>query len=325
MYKKLASEVLRTGEEMEVGVVEAPDEEFREPLVSFLSHKSREFRWHIERSLEGPLDELETRFYIGRVEGEIVTNVMTVEYNRTGILGHVYTKPEHRRKGACTGVLRTLIDDFRGRGGGVLLLGTGYGSPAYWIYHRFGFRSLEEGSGFMRYTTEEDFEGRFFSPVPVRVVDVAWHDWPRLNLLASVPGREFVRSIYFGLFGIKNLEGVFLQVKRDVEEGRCRAKLLESESGAVVGCATVVPDPRWEGSVYLLDFFTHPEFLCELEGLLDSLELPDGKLQSYVEVGAEVKAELLFRRGFREEAVLRSQVEDKEGRRLDLRIFSKGG
>ena len=202
-----------------------------------------------------------------------------------------------------------------------MLLGTGYDSPAYWIYHGFGFRSLEERSGFMRYSTEEDFEEKFFAPGPVRTVEVAWHDWPRLNLLASVPGREFVRSVYFGLFGICNLEGVFLRVKRDVEEGRCRAKLLESHSGAIVGCATVVPDPRWKEAVYLLDFFVHPNFQGELGGLLDSLELPEGKLQAYVEVDAEDKAELLRQRGFQQEALLRSQVRDRDGKPLDVRIF----
>ena len=324
MYKKLASEVLRTGEEMEVGVVEAPDEGFGGPIASFLSHKPPEVRRHIDMSLEGPLDLLETRFYIGRVGGKIIANVMTVEHNRTGILGHVYTEPGHRRRGACTGVLGALMDDFVGRGGGVLLLGTGYNSPAYHIYRKFGFSSLEEGSGFMRYATEEDFEARFFSPSPVRVVEVAWHDWPRLNLLASGPTGEFVRSVYFGLFGIKNLEGTFLRFKKDIEDGRCRAKLLESGSGAIVGCATVAPDPRWGGSVYLLDFFAHPNFLGELEGLLGSLELPKGKLQSYIEVEAEAKAELLLGMGFHEEAFLRSQVEDGKGRRLVVRVFSGG-
>ena len=36
-------------------------------MTSFLAHKPREFRWHIGRALEGPLDKLETRFYLGRV------------------------------------------------------------------------------------------------------------------------------------------------------------------------------------------------------------------------------------------------------------------
>lgn len=63
-------------------------------------------------------------------------------------------------------------------------------------------------------------------------------------------------------------------------------------------------------------------FSGEVGGLLDSLDLPEGKLQAYVEVGAEDKAELLRQRGF---ALLRAQVRDREGRPLDVRIFCRGG
>ncbi|HAA73566.1 TPA: hypothetical protein DCE37_00380 [Candidatus Latescibacteria bacterium] len=41
---------------------------------------------------------------------------------RVGLFGHVFTKPEERRKGAAN----ALMEDFRQRGGKALYLGTGY-------------------------------------------------------------------------------------------------------------------------------------------------------------------------------------------------------
>ena len=145
MYTTFGSEVLKSGERLEVGVVTAPDAEFGDAIQRLLVHKGPEWALHMGATLRGETDMLETRFYVGLLDGAPVANVMTVESKGIGILGHVFTRPAQRRKGICQAVLRRLMDDFRLRGGSVLLLGTGYESPAYWIYHSFGFRSLKGG------------------------------------------------------------------------------------------------------------------------------------------------------------------------------------
>ena len=88
-----------------------------------------------------------TRFYLGVIEGEAVGNIMTVEHGGIGILGHVYTLPEQRRKGIASRIMAAQMKDFQERGGRTLTLGTGFDSPAYWIYQGYGFRSIVEGSG----------------------------------------------------------------------------------------------------------------------------------------------------------------------------------
>ncbi len=117
MYTKLAEEALKSGETLEVGVVLAPDEAHGEQVRPFLGHKQMPYKWHIEKSVHERLDDLETRYYVGKLKGAIVCNIMTVESHRTGILGHVYTLPDHRRKGACDAVMRHQMADFRRRGG----------------------------------------------------------------------------------------------------------------------------------------------------------------------------------------------------------------
>jgi hypothetical protein len=85
-------------------------------------HKGEPWLSHVNRALSGDIKDLETRFYVGKLNGQIVANIMTVEYNRTGILGHVFTMPEQRRKGICSLIMEQQMADFKCRGGGVLIL-----------------------------------------------------------------------------------------------------------------------------------------------------------------------------------------------------------
>ena len=307
MYTKLCDVKLKTDENMEIGVVLGPDAEYADQMMDVLNHKRQPALSHVEGAMNGDITELETRFHIGQVDGQVIANIMTVEYNRTGILGHVFTRPEHRRKHACSLVMAQQMEDFRRRGGGLLLLGTGYESPAYWIYHSHGFRSLS--GGFMRYSTETDFEASYFAPGKVDVVDVEWKHWPLMTALTSVPGTEILRSVAFHLYGIANFEGGFLNFIADWQEAQPkRAKLLESESGAVVGCATIEPNRIWGDKTYLLDVFVHPNFVSHHATLVNALNLPEGKIQCYVDAASPVeKIAALQQTGFKREALLKNQ------------------
>ena len=313
MYRKLSTVTLKSGERMEIGVVEAPDEEYASRINSFLEHKPDVFRWHIERSVREELDELETYFYIGKLGDQIITNIMTVEHLGVGILGHVFTKPEHRRKGACTSVMREQMEDFRRRGGKALYLGTGYGGAAYRIYSKFGFRSVVPGSGFMRYFAEEDFESKWFNPqeTTVKVKEVQWQDWPKMTALTGVVEGDWLRSVIIPIYGPTNFEGGFLALKRELEEGKRyrEVKLLESEkTGAIVGFVALADDPRWAGNVCLLDLFIHPRFCSSADPLMDALSWPDKKIQCFVEITSEEKISLLRAYGFQQEALFKRQV-----------------
>ena len=322
MYKRLSIQTLKTGEPMEIGVVSAPDEAHADQIAPFLGHKGDPWNWHVAKSLKEPLDELETRFYVGKLGGTVITNVMTAEYHRTGLFGHVYTEPEHRRKGAFKLLMAEQVKDFRTRGG-LLLLGTGYDSPAYWIYHSFGFRSLTEGSGLMRTATEEDFEARYFAPGKTSVVEVQWRDWPRLNALFCIREGDFLRSVGWKRYGVSGFEEGFLHQKKALEEDAAyQAKLLESEHGAVVGCATLARDSRWHQDVWLLDTFVHPDFASSAGQLLDALNFPEGKIQCYADSGSTEKMRALEQAGFRQETVFKGQLRTDDGARLDVRGYA---
>jgi len=256
------------------------------------------------------------------VDGRIISNVSTWEHDSTGILAHVFTVEDQRRKGACKAIMAALMEDFLHRGGKILTLGTGYDSPPYHIYKSFGFRSMTEGSGSMRYDADPAFEGEFFSWGNVRLRGLEWQDWSTLNVLFAVQDGSYLRSLSHGVFGPTNYEGYFLQDLKGKLEGSWQASLLESERGAIVGYATLIPDGRWRNQVWLLDLFLHPRFESHAISLLKTMDWPEKKVQCYVETDSSWKIGALSRLGFRKEATFSKQIR-KEGEDMGVLVMER--
>ena len=72
MYIKLSDAKLKTDEDLEVGVVMAPDQEHSDSIAKVLHHKGDPWLSHVNRALSGDIKELETRFYIGKLDGQVV-------------------------------------------------------------------------------------------------------------------------------------------------------------------------------------------------------------------------------------------------------------
>ena len=324
MYEKLGNTVLKTGERMEVGMINVPDELHAEEIKKFLGHKPGNFKWHIERCVVESLDELETRFYVGKIDGNVVTNIMTVEHDGIGILGHVFTLPEQRRKGACRGTMVYQMEDFRQRNGQALYLGTGYNGHPYHIYHSFGFESVIPESGFMKYHVNSDFEEHYFASAPARPKPVEWHDWPKLTALSAIVGSDTLRSLIWNVYGPTNLESGFLTFKHTLEtdDAYDDAKLLVTQSGAIVGLATVCRDSRWQEAIALLDLFFHPNFIDSVPALLSAVKFPELKVQCYIDSTAEKKAEVLETAGFTCEGRFKNQF-TYNGQDYDVLVFSR--
>src|SRR5438094_576002 len=61
MYRNLGSATLRTGEQLQLGVVECPDPSWGAQIMPLLGHKSQDTHVHFQSAFAGPLDHLETR------------------------------------------------------------------------------------------------------------------------------------------------------------------------------------------------------------------------------------------------------------------------
>ncbi len=324
MYEKLEDIELKTGEYMEVGVIRVPDKLHAEEIKQFLGHKPGNFKWHIERCVTESLDELETRFYIGKIDGKIITNIMTVEHQGIGILGHVFTLPEQRRKGACKGAMAYQMEDFRQRNGRALYLGTGYNGHPYHIYHSFGFGSVIPESGFMKYQVDDDFEETYFATTTAHPKPIEWHDWPKLTALSGIVGPETLRSLLWSVYGPSNLESGFLSFKHtfETEDIYYDAKLMTTENGTIVGWATVSRDSRWRNTIALLDLFFHPNFVDSVPALLSAVEFPELKIQCYIDNTADKKAEVLETEGFTCEGRFTNQF-SHQGENYDVLVFGR--
>src|SRR5579871_14243 len=187
MRTEIAQETLKTGETLDIEMVTPPDAARAPQIEPFLEHKPANYRAHTEAAFAGTCGALETRYYIGLIDGQMVGNIMTVESGGVGIFGHVHTRSDQRLKGICRAIMRHQMDDFRTRSGHILLLGTGYRSAAYNIYASFGFRDWEPGwPGLMRYDNPNDAEflTQFYAPAPVTPAKADWRHWPLVALLA---------------------------------------------------------------------------------------------------------------------------------------------
>ncbi len=331
MDKALATQTLKTGEALQIECVLAPDADREAQIVPLLAHKPDNYRAHIEAAFSpSGCDGLETRFYVGLLRGQIVGNVMTVEAHGVGILGHVFTREEHRRKGICQAIMAHQMGDFRKRGGHVLLLGTGYQSAAYHIYHSFGFRDLPQARpGTMRYLRdgdEPDFLAHFFAPAaPCAVAPAGWKHWPLIALLAALPDLPYLRSLTLGAWGVTLLEGPYCAFfHRWGADIRSHAAVLESETGAVVGVATRIPDGRWP-DVLLLDVFAHPQVSpTDLATLILALPPLAGNVQCYADPKDALKIAALEQTGFTRAAVLPAQFREGDLWR-DAYLYSRKG
>ena len=276
-------------------------------------------------ALDGGLPPLTMNFFEGLIGETTVGNITVVESldRPVGILQHVYTNPDHRRKGICDHLMQALTDDFRARGGRAVYLGTGYDTPPYHIYESFGFQGRGE-TGKMNWFVEDDFLARYFTPGPTVVRDTNWGDWPLLEALHAIMDGWYLRSFTMEQYGHSDYEHVYPAVREAMQEGAIGAvKELVKEDGAIVGHAYLARWSKWPGAPWLLEFFIHPSFYADGEKLLRAMPLPDDvKVCAMADGAASERVQLLEACGFTREGILKRQIKTPDGW-LDAVIYGR--
>jgi L-amino acid N-acyltransferase YncA len=305
--------------------VTAPQPDWSERILPFLAHKGSPWETPMRLALAEGLPPLTMNFFEGLIGDTIVGNITVVESlaRPVGILQHVYTNPEHRRKGICDHLMQALTDDFRARGGRALYLGTGYNTHPFRIYESFGFRGRGE-SGKMNWFVEDDFLTRYFAPGPTTVRDTAWGDWPLLEALHSCADGWYLRSFTMEQYGDSDYEASYPAMRQAMEEGAIGAvKELVKDDGAVVGHAYLARWSKWPGAPWLLEFFVHPGFYADGEKLLRAMPFPSGvKVTAIADGAATERMQMLEAAGFEREGVLKRQIKSLDGC-LDAVIYGR--
>lgn len=307
MFEPFETVPLKTGETAELGVLLAPDPGDPRGVGELLAHKPGDWGWHLQLALSEGLDGCDTRFYLAAIDGRAVSNVMVSETCGVGILGHVFTRPEHRRKGLCQRLFDHLMPDFRERGGLQLVLGTGFDSAPYWIYHRHGFRSRLPNSGHMTYQARPDYPDIWYAAGPTSVASYDWRHWAPVTQLLSDDYGQGLQALGLKAFGPLNFEGGGVSLKRACDAGEVDFRVLETPTGAAVGIALQRRDPVWPG-LWNLDLVGHPDFTDGLSDLVAALPAREGLTQVWLPAVAAARRAALEAHGFVCDAALRGRL-----------------
>lgn len=245
------------------------------------------------------------------------------------ILGHVWTRPDQRRQGIATALIRRALAEFRQEGGRAMYLCTD-NPHAFRLYYKAGFRPLI-GDG-MRYLApgQEDFDGTYFAYTgPARVRPGTWGDLARVSALYNQPApRWLIKDYPRGVYRDIRYERHYIEVWKPASEGRGTVLLLETGEKRVVGIASLAESGTYrEQHVQTLDFWACPAYLRQIPDLLAALvELASSGnaevVQAYVADVDTGKQDLLCACGFRQEARLHGRLRARD-RRVDLLVYSR--
>lgn len=305
MYTKLGDVQLKTGETVEAGVVHGPDPAWADRLSAFLGHKTHPYSWQINRLLTEDL-AVDAWFYILHRQGQPLSHILTIEQAGVGILGHVYTQPADRRKSATTVLMDLQMSHFRNRGGRAMYLGTGYDTPPYHIYSRFGFADVYARSGLMGWFSADAqaFERSYFHAGATTIEPLHWRHYPSSTplFIGGYPG--VVRCAAVRLCGRYLCEGPLLHLLHAEATLAAQSQPPHAfvsrlhDTGAIVGLASCHPDPLWPG-VCVLDVYCHPAFWSEAPRLLERIPTTSGKrLIAYADSQTPQRSDALRAAGF---------------------------
>lgn len=312
MYKELGTVRLKSGKEATAGVVRGPDAQWAERLDNLLGHKGSYWSWHIAKAAREELP-IETRFYLLHDGTTPFSNMMTIEVDGVGILGHVFTLPSHRRQGAASQLMKLLMEEFRGRGGRTLFLATGYDSPPFHIYRQCGFEGIEAGSGVMCFEAPEARSGlaAWFSPGEIRIEPLGWRHLPLASPLLAGPWPGVVRLASWNAIGRVPSEAPLLSLLHDAWRREAlglppRASVLVNETGgAVCGIAAWGNDRLWPRTA-VVDVYCHPDYWSWASDLLAALSAPENvdRVIAYADGDCPARRQAMEEAGFSEVARL---------------------
>lgn len=331
MYETRAQLTLKDGERVECGVVTGPDDAWAQHLEPLLGHKGGFWNWQNSQALRTH-SGLDARFHILHRAGAPFANVSIFSSGKAGLLSHVWTKPEDRKKGASHLLLDSAMSEFAKCGGQALFLGTEPDGVAHGIYMKRGFNDLNSAGHMAWYANgRKSFEETWFADSDGDVERLGWRHWPTSVPLFLLPGPEVIRCMPLRVFWPSLVEGELLpaiqgELKRhDAGDPPAAVVLRSKRSQAVVGMALWQWDSTWPATC-VVDVFCHPAYWPRSGELLAALRLPAcEKCIAYCDSTCQEKVMALGTAGFQPIAALPQLVAVDRGRteRVDVMLMEK--
>jgi GNAT superfamily N-acetyltransferase len=129
-------------------------------LEDLLGHKGPPWITDIRRRMVPGVPGAQDAYAVVPAAGRFLAGVCINKYGDVGVLGHCYTRPDHRRRGLATKVVQTVLSWFDMTGGKWLFLGTTAELDES-FYRKFGFAPLRRA---------------------------LWHPYDRLTMWRTAPG-----------------------------------------------------------------------------------------------------------------------------------------
>jgi GNAT superfamily N-acetyltransferase len=238
-------------------------------LLALVWHKGSPWVEDIHRRLQGQCAGSRDRFFVG-YDGPrpvaLVWYTVAETEPRLGLLGHVYTRPEHRRRGLATRLMETAMADFARQGGVAMQLFT-YNPETLPFYERLGFETLyasrvmHAADWYLRSPAgSKALIDGWFAPRACRVRPLAAGDLPQYCLLYNLEHRtrlkDRAQEIGLGL----EAELAFIHSLEKGRQGKAACLALDNGrtivgSGGLAACGF----PH-QSHVGLFDYYTHPGF-----------------------------------------------------------------
>ena len=320
-YKVIENVTLKDGQPAELGVVTAPDSDWRARLCRFLNRPPQpEGRSLYDFLLTRDLPGLITRLFVMQQASEIVGCIVTTDAAGVGYINSTFVPRPERQKGIASALMGALEEDFTNRGGLVRFFTTRTGSPAETMFEKFGYNTTwERGgrTGMEQHYQETSWEDYFCEDATdLSIEAITWGHWtPHRALMWARKGDGHHPLV-------TQFETRMLESARDE---RMRWKGLVGPSGRLVGAAALRPHDRWvkaDPDSYTVDLYMHPKFVSSTQSLFSSMMPRAGHVQTFLDASSDQVA-FFEEQGFQREASLRDDFNHHDDSTRDVLVYGR--
>jgi len=311
-------EELKNGEWLTIKAVKSPAEEYEDRIFSYINPKMP-WKQDTYKRVNGDIaDQCKDMFFIGEIDGEIVSLMWYTVSGDVGTYGMVSTAEKHRNKGISGCIMKYCIQ-FMDSESCLQAVYLAVSNPlAYKIYEKNGWQPYNNGTlndtCIMRRLIncnidEKDFDDNYYKKQQndgsgMIIRRVIRGDLPNLEALynlaeSTVMIKDYNASIYKGTA----VECQIIDLINKMETGEGQFYCIENTLGRIVGAATLYNKAN-ETNIRILDFFVHPNYEEYAKSLVSKIiECDDGcskdKIISCIAPNDKSKANILYDEEFK--------------------------